>query len=66
MIYKLIFIASQEISATFKQHICDMQFADVACALKTQTAIIYVKNPTTSSLSHLFPAGQEFLRIETL
>ena len=22
-----------------KQHICDMQFADVACALKTQTAI---------------------------
>ena len=22
-----------------KRHICDMQFADVACALKTQTAI---------------------------
>lgn len=25
-------IASQEISATFKQHISDIQFADVACA----------------------------------
>ena len=24
-----------------KRHICDMQFADVACALKTQTAISY-------------------------
>ena len=23
-----------------KLHICDMQFADVACALKTQTAIV--------------------------
>ena len=22
------------------RHICDMQFADVACALKTQTAIV--------------------------
>jgi len=28
------FIASQEISATFKQHICDMQFNAVAVALK--------------------------------
>ena len=34
------FIASQEISATFKQHICDMQFNAVAVALKTQTAIM--------------------------
>jgi hypothetical protein len=29
------FIASQEISATFKQHICDMQFNVVAVALKS-------------------------------
>ena len=29
------FIASQEISATFKQHICDMQFNAVAVALKS-------------------------------
>jgi len=29
----LSFIASQEISATFKQHICDMQFNVVAVAL---------------------------------
>ncbi|MFR1571758.1 MAG: IS3 family transposase [Faecalibacterium sp.] len=28
-------IASQEISATFKQHICDMQFNVVAVALKS-------------------------------
>ena len=28
------FIARQEISATFKQHICDMQFNAVAVALK--------------------------------
>ena len=28
-------IASQEISATFKQHICDMQFNVVAIALKS-------------------------------
>ena len=44
-------IASQEISATFKQHICDMQFADVACALKTQTAI-------DSNLQSDLPAGK--------
>ena len=25
-----------------KRHLCDMQFADVACALKTQTAIIHM------------------------
>jgi hypothetical protein len=31
----MIFIASQEISATFKQHICDMQFNVVAVALKS-------------------------------
>ena len=31
----LNFIASQEISATFKQHICDMQFNVVAVALKS-------------------------------
>jgi len=30
-----VFIASQEISATFKQHICDMQFNAVAVALKS-------------------------------
>ena len=30
-----VFIASQEISATFKQHICDMQFNTVAVALKS-------------------------------
>ena len=30
-----IFIARQEISATFKQHICDMQFNVVAAALKS-------------------------------
>jgi hypothetical protein len=30
-----IFIANQEISATFKQHICDMQFNVVAVALKS-------------------------------
>jgi hypothetical protein len=30
-----IFIASQEISATVKQHICDMQFNVVAVALKS-------------------------------
>jgi hypothetical protein len=30
-----LFIASQEISATFKQHICDMQFNVVAVALKS-------------------------------
>ena len=29
-----VIIASQEISATFKQHICDMQFNAVAVALK--------------------------------
>jgi len=29
------FIARQEISATFKQHICDMQFNVVAVALKS-------------------------------
>ena len=29
------FIANQEISATFKQHICDMQFNIVAVALKS-------------------------------
>ena len=34
------FIASQEISATFKQHICDMQFNVVAVALKSCIAII--------------------------
>jgi hypothetical protein len=32
---QLSFIASQEISATFKQHICDMQFNVVAVALKS-------------------------------
>jgi len=29
------FIASQKISATVKQHICDMQFNAVAVALKS-------------------------------
>jgi hypothetical protein len=29
------FIARQEIRATFKQHICDMQFNAVAVALKS-------------------------------
>ena len=33
------FIASQEISATFKQHICDMPFNAVAVALKSRIAI---------------------------
>ena len=33
------FIASQEIRATFKQHICDMQFNAVAVALKSWIAI---------------------------
>ena len=32
---KEFLIASQEISATFKQHICDMQFNVVAVALKS-------------------------------
>jgi len=31
----LFIIASQEISATFKQHICEMQFNVVAVALKS-------------------------------
>jgi hypothetical protein len=31
----LSFFASQEISATFKQHICAMQFNAVAVALKS-------------------------------
>ena len=33
--FLLIFVASQEISTTFKQHICDMQFNAVAVALKS-------------------------------
>ena len=28
-----------------KRHICDMQFADVACALKTQSAINFQRPP---------------------
>jgi hypothetical protein len=34
--YHSNFIASQEISATSKQHICDMQFNAVAVALKVK------------------------------
>ena len=35
------FYRKSRIIATSKQHLCDIQFADVACALKTQTALIY-------------------------
>lgn len=35
-----LIIAGQEISATFKQHICDMQCNAVAVALKSRLAMI--------------------------
>ena len=36
-----LIIAGQEISATFKQYICDMQFNAVAVALKSRIAMIW-------------------------
>lgn len=36
----ILLSAGQEISATFKQYICDMQFNAVAVALKSRIAMI--------------------------
>ena len=48
MIAVCVFIASQEISATSKQHICDMQFNAVAVALKSWIAIMHEHQPQTA------------------
>ena len=49
-------IASQEISATFKQHICDMQFAVVANKSKMRIAIVPEENenPNPSPIGNRF------------
>ena len=46
------FIASQEISATFKQHICDMQFAVVANKSKMRIAIVPEENEKSEPFSN--------------
>ena len=48
MIAVCVFIASQEISATSKQHIRDMQFNAVAVALKSWIAIMHEQQPQTA------------------
>ena len=45
-------IASQEISATFKQHICDMQFAVVANKSKMRIAIVPEENEKSEPFSN--------------
>ena len=41
-----------------KRHICDMQFADVACALKTQTAINSAMPERLRTLRHCIFTGR--------
>jgi hypothetical protein len=45
-------IASQEISATFKQHICDMQFAVVANKSNMRIAIVPEENEKSEPFSN--------------
>ena len=45
-------IASQEISATFKQHICDMQFAVVANESNMRIAIVPEENEKSEPFSN--------------